>query len=51
MLKAHCFTEIYGQTNRLLGGHVIAGRTAGCASPDNKLFEKVISLENYAELH
>lgn len=44
MLKAHRLAEIHRQANRLPGSHVVAGRTAGRASPDHELFKKVTTL-------
>lgn len=42
MFEAHCFAQIHRQTNRLLGGHAIAGWAARRSSPDHELSKKVM---------
>lgn len=42
MFKAHRFAQIYRQTNRLLGGHAVAGRAARRTSLDYELSKKVM---------
>lgn len=42
MFEAHRFTQIHRQTDRLLGGHAVAGRAARRTSLDYELFKKVM---------